>query len=103
MDHPNIAKIHDAGVTETSVVGQASRLSAGRLAPEAANTGETPVNETGGTPVSLSPGRPYFVKELVHGINITDFCGADQLFTPDRLKLVVQVFLAIQPPPGHVV
>src|SRR5437762_5489201 len=32
MDHPNIAKIFDAGVTETAVVRQASRLPIGRLA-----------------------------------------------------------------------
>jgi len=106
MDHPNIAKIFDAGVTEVAVVGQASRLPTGRLAPEDRTTGETPP-EAGGTPAPLppatrhpplvtSPGRPYFVMELVRGIKITDFCDENKLSTADRLKLFIQVCHAIQ-------
>jgi len=72
MDHPNIAKIYDAGTTEAAVVGQASRspsflrpsrsLSdpAGET-PEGTAAGETPV------PLLLSAGRPYFVMELGAG------------------------------------
>ncbi len=58
MDHPNIAKVLDAGATET--------------------------------------GRPYFVMELVRGIRITDYCDQNNLSTEERLKLFVQVCLAIQ-------
>ena len=58
MDHPNIAKVLDAGVTEA--------------------------------------GRPYFVMELVRGVKITDFCGENRLSTGERLRLFIQVCLAIQ-------
>src|SRR5262249_25066228 len=36
-------------------------------------------------------GRPYFVMELVHGIRITDYCDQNQVDTPHRLDLFVQV------------
>ncbi len=58
MEHPNIAKVFDAGVTES--------------------------------------GRPYFVMELVRGVKITDFCDENQLATPERLALFVQVCRAVQ-------
>ena len=58
MDHPNIAKVFDAGATAT--------------------------------------GRPYFVMELVRGVQLTDFCDADRLSTEARLKLFIQVCHAIQ-------
>jgi len=58
MDHPNIARVLDAGATEA--------------------------------------GRPYFVLELVRGIKITEFCDENKLPTQDRLRLYIQVCLAIQ-------
>jgi WD40 repeat protein len=58
MDHPNIAKVLDAGATET--------------------------------------GRPYFVMELVRGIRITEYCDQNNLSPTQRLKLFIQVCLAIQ-------
>jgi WD40 repeat protein/serine/threonine protein kinase len=58
MDHPNIAKVLDAGSTEQ--------------------------------------GRPYFVMELVRGIRITDYCDQNNLSTPARLDLFIQVCHAIQ-------
>src|SRR5204862_7995014 len=58
MDHPNIAKVLDAGATEA--------------------------------------GRPYFVMELVRGVKITEYCDEQNVSTPDRLKLFIQVFQAIQ-------
>ncbi len=58
MEHPNIARVLDAGATET--------------------------------------GRPYFVMELVRGVRVTEYCRENQLTTEDRLKLFVQVCLAIQ-------
>jgi serine/threonine protein kinase/WD40 repeat protein len=65
MDHPNIAKVLDAGAT--------------------------PV-EPGG----VSPGRPYFVMELVKGQPITEFGDKNLLTTQDRLELFVAVCNAIQ-------
>ena len=66
MDHPNIAKIFDAGTTE----GVNAR--------------------------DAYAGRPYFVMELVRGIKITEYCDQGQLTTFDRLKLFIQVCQAIQ-------
>jgi len=51
MDHPNIAKVLDGGVTS-------------------------------GEPGGVSPGRPYFVMELVKGVPVTEYC--------DRCKLTPQ-------------
>jgi WD40 repeat protein/serine/threonine protein kinase len=58
MDHPNIAKVLDAGATET--------------------------------------GRPYFVMELVRGIQITEYCDKNKLSTQERLDLFIQVCNAVQ-------
>ena len=58
MDHPNIARVLDAGATET--------------------------------------GRPYFVMELVRGYKITEYCDRNNLATPERLDLFIQVCNAIQ-------
>jgi serine/threonine protein kinase len=58
MDHPNIARVLDAGATDT--------------------------------------GRPYFVMELVRGVKLTTYCDQNQLDTPQRLHLFIQVCHAIQ-------
>jgi serine/threonine protein kinase len=58
MDHPNIARVLDAGTTET--------------------------------------GRPFFVMELIHGVNILEFCDKNNLDTRQRLELFVRVCNAIQ-------
>lgn len=58
MDHPNIAKVLDAGATES--------------------------------------GRPYFVLEFVQGVKITTYCDEEKLTASQRLKLFIQVCLAIQ-------
>jgi serine/threonine protein kinase len=58
MDHPNIAKVFDAGATET--------------------------------------GRPYFVMELVRGVQIIQFCRENQLSITEKLNLFMQVCSAIQ-------
>jgi non-specific serine/threonine protein kinase/serine/threonine-protein kinase len=41
-------------------------------------------------------GRPYFVMELVKGVPITEFCDDNRLSLEARLRLVVDVCLAIQ-------
>jgi serine/threonine protein kinase len=58
MDHPNIAKVFDAGATES--------------------------------------GRPYFVMELVRGMQIMEYCDSKSLTTAERLILFVQVCQAVQ-------
>jgi serine/threonine protein kinase/tetratricopeptide (TPR) repeat protein len=65
MDHPNIAKLLDAGATE-------------------------------GEPDGTSPGRPYFVMELVKGIPLTAFCDEHKLSVPHRLNLFMQICSAVQ-------
>ena len=85
MDHPNIAKVFDAGVTE----GRARHSV--RAGLESSDSGAQGTNAP-----YLSPGRPYFVMELVRGIKITDFCDENKVSTEDRLKLFIQVFQAIQ-------
>jgi eukaryotic-like serine/threonine-protein kinase len=58
MDHPNVAKVFDAGAT--------------------------------------CAGRPYFVMELVRGIQITDYCNQVRLTVRERLSVFIQVCQAIQ-------
>ena len=79
MDHPNIAKVFDAGTT-----GDSSR--------------HTPcaVSGSGTRRVPATYGRPYFVMELVHGIPFTQYCDESQLTTRERLELFVQVCQAVQ-------
>ncbi|HXJ59398.1 MAG TPA: serine/threonine-protein kinase, partial [Verrucomicrobiae bacterium] len=72
MDHPNIARVFDAGATGTSVA--AERMPA----------------------ATLSAGRPYFVMELVRGVKITTYCDEQQLSTRQRLDLFIQVCQAVQ-------
>jgi eukaryotic-like serine/threonine-protein kinase len=72
MDHPNIAKVLDAGA----------------------------IGDSGSQPSTLNPqlslGRPYFVMELVRGLKITDYCDQHQLSTAERLDLFIQVCRAVQ-------
>jgi serine/threonine protein kinase len=41
-------------------------------------------------------GRPYFVMELVRGVKITEFCDQNHLDVGRRLKVFIQVCLAVQ-------
>jgi serine/threonine protein kinase/tetratricopeptide (TPR) repeat protein len=86
MDHPNIARIFDAGYT--GVRSQESGVSK-------PGTGEGPLTSE---PCLLTPdlGRPYFVMELVRGIPIVDYCDSRQLTTRDRLELFLSVCQAVQ-------
>jgi serine/threonine protein kinase len=86
MDHPNIAKVLDAGTTSTVGWGPATGVesidSLPRI-PEAA------------APSPL-PGRPYFVMELVKGIPITQYCDEHRLSPRQRLELFIPVCEAIE-------
>src|SRR2546428_354016 len=97
MDHPNIAKILDAGVTERPPTPPPSPSAGER---------ERHVTPPGGSPLpsdgrgvrgeGVSAGRPYFVMELVRGIKITDYCDQNNFSTQERLDLFMQVCRAIQ-------
>ncbi len=73
MDHPNIARILDAGLT-------GSRADVGN--PD--------------TRHPIPDSRPYFVMELVLGKSITQFCDERRLSPRERLELFVPVCEAIQ-------
>src|SRR5262249_42169390 len=78
MDHPNIAKVLDAGTVSSE--------------PEASarDAGKTLANSSG------SYGRPYFVMELVRGIPITEYCDQNKLTPRRRLELFVPICQALQ-------
>jgi serine/threonine protein kinase/WD40 repeat protein len=98
MDHPNIAKVFDAGSTERPLTRPAGTLSSsggeGRGEGDAAYPRPSDGRGAGGE--GLSAGRPYFVMELVRGIKITDYCDQNKLSTIERLDLFIQVCQAIQ-------
>jgi serine/threonine protein kinase/tetratricopeptide (TPR) repeat protein len=84
MDHPNIARVLDAGTvgSRQSAVGSQEVLptslpTATRLLP-------------------TEQGRPYFVMELVKGVPITRFCDERRLTPRERLELFVPVCQAVQ-------
>ncbi len=85
MDHPNIARVFDAGVTE------------GRARHSVRAEGESSGSGAQGTDTPcLSPGRPYFVMELVKGVPITEFCDRKQLTARARIELFIHVCNAVQ-------
>jgi serine/threonine protein kinase/WD40 repeat protein len=83
MEHPNIARLLEAGVTGDSV-------------PQPATLGHEPSPATRHSPPVTHLGRPYFVMELVNGIPLTDYCDRERLTTGERLQLFMQVCHAVQ-------
>jgi eukaryotic-like serine/threonine-protein kinase len=67
MDHPNIAKVLDAGTTEAGI--------------------STNPNQRSDVPTGRPP---YFVMELVRGIRITDYCDQNKFSIKERLRSVHQ-------------
>jgi serine/threonine protein kinase len=88
MDHPNIAKVLDAGMTGPSESGSSGRESA-QISPGGDQSRLT-------SAATIGMGRPYFVMELVRGIKITDYCDQAHLSTKERLDLFIKVCQAIQ-------
>jgi serine/threonine protein kinase/WD40 repeat protein/Tfp pilus assembly protein PilF len=78
MDHPNIARVLDAGTV-------------GESEPRAFASGEAPP-----LPHARGSGQPYFVMELVKGVPITKYCDERRLTPRQRLELFVPVCQAIQ-------
>ena len=66
MEHPNIAKVLDAGIAKSE------------------------------GPASGSSGVPYFVMELIKGVSITEYCDKARLDPRQRLELFIQVCHAVQ-------
>jgi serine/threonine protein kinase/tetratricopeptide (TPR) repeat protein len=66
MDHPNIAKLLDAGTT-------------------------VPADGP-----ALAAGRPYFVMELIKGVPLNEYCDRHTLGITERLTLFMQICSAVQ-------
>jgi eukaryotic-like serine/threonine-protein kinase len=81
MDHVNIARVLDAGTIPIADLG----LQNADCKSEISNLQS-----------AISPGRPYFVMELVHGVPITKYCDDNRLTPRQRLELFVPVCQAIQ-------
>jgi serine/threonine protein kinase/WD40 repeat protein len=90
MDHPNIAKVLDGGVTGSGVHGPESRVQGSQSEPA------DPKSKIKNQKSQIQPGRPFFVMELVRGIRITDYCEQEQLSVAARLDLFIKVCQAIQ-------
>jgi len=98
MDHPNIAKVFDAGSTERPLTRPADTRSPSgeEERGEGAVSYPQPSDGRGAGGEGLSAGRPFFVMELVRGIKITDYCDQNNLTTEQRLELFTQVCHAVQ-------
>jgi serine/threonine protein kinase/tetratricopeptide (TPR) repeat protein len=82
MDHPNIARVLEAGT-----IGVASA------------SGEMSVQDnlpTPHSPLTTAGGQPYFVMELVKGVPITTYCDEHRLTARQRLELFIPVCEAVQ-------
>jgi serine/threonine protein kinase/Flp pilus assembly protein TadD len=84
MDHPNIAKVFDAGTTGERGCVSAQCDDDSRLVQDSRGAYATPLP------------RPYFVMELVKGVPITKYCDENHLTPRQRLELFVPVCQAIQ-------
>jgi serine/threonine protein kinase len=84
MDHPNIARVLDAGEvgSRQSSVGSQEGL------PTSLPTADCQLR--------TGVGRPFFVMELVKGVPITKYCDEHHLTPRQRLELFVPVCQAVQ-------
>jgi WD40 repeat protein len=94
MDHPNIARVLDAGATSDKPEAPAKVVTGATDKPEA------PAKDVDDSPSlalqACRPGRPYFVMELVRGVRITEYCDKNHLSVRERLELFTQVCNAVQ-------
>jgi serine/threonine protein kinase/Flp pilus assembly protein TadD len=88
MDHPNIARVFDAGTTGTKDEGE--RMKHEKEEVRQSDSSLIPHSS------SFGIGRPYFVMEQVRGIPITEYCDREGLSIPERLELFVLVCRAVQ-------
>jgi serine/threonine protein kinase/WD40 repeat protein len=99
MDHPNIAKVLDAGSTG----GARDEGRGTRETEHKSNSAQSSAHIPDASPLvprpsSLAPssGRPYFVMELVKGLPIIDYCDQNNLQIRQRLELFMHVCRAVQ-------
>jgi eukaryotic-like serine/threonine-protein kinase len=85
MDHPNIAKVLDAG-----------EIGPPRPSPPQAANGHASTRRARGGGLGRSGGRPYFVMELVKGIPITKYCEEHRLAPRQILELFLPACHAVQ-------
>jgi serine/threonine protein kinase/tetratricopeptide (TPR) repeat protein len=86
LDHPNIARILDAGAVPLRTADCGLWIDEMRAAP----------NPQSAIRIPQSGGRPYFVMELVQGTAITQYCDEKRLPLKARLELLIPVCQAIQ-------
>jgi len=103
MDHPNIAKVLDAGAIEaggrerTADYKLPVKERPGPAVRESVPRVDSPPSNLQTAASGLQPNsRPYFVMELVKGQPITDYCDEHHLNPRERLELFVPVCHAIQ-------
>ncbi len=89
MDHPNIAKVFEAGTTAPNPKSETRNSKAEDRATPVGSDFEFRASD-------FSHGRPYFVMELVKGVPITRFCDERRLTLRERLELFVPVCHAVQ-------
>jgi serine/threonine protein kinase len=87
MDHPNIAKVLDAGTTAPNPPTPFPRREGGE-------DGSPSPLRGGGWGEGF--GRPYFVMDLVKGVPITKYCDEHHLTPRQRLELFIPVCQAVQ-------
>jgi hypothetical protein len=92
MDHPNIARVLDAGTTGAS---DRSSVTSDQLPGGGVPGTRSEPLTTDHSPRITGFGRPYFVMELVRGIKFTEYCDQNQLGLRQRLELSVQICQAI--------
>jgi serine/threonine protein kinase/tetratricopeptide (TPR) repeat protein len=97
MDHPNIAKVFDAGTTGARGQGPGVReeQEANRAGAQDAQHRPTPLLTPDPSPLTPTS-RPYFVMELITGAPITQYCDEAKLSPKERLELFIPVCKAVQ-------
>jgi WD40 repeat protein/serine/threonine protein kinase len=98
MDHPNIAKVLDAGtIGEPPSISEPPSVSEPPTSVGGAfDIRKTPPTNVGGSLIEGRSQRPYFVMELVQGVPITQYCDEHHLTLRERLALFIPVCQAIQ-------
>jgi eukaryotic-like serine/threonine-protein kinase len=109
MDHPNIAKVLDAGTTGANPKSESRNPKEIRSTKsESQNPADADVLDIRNSNLELPSnfefrdssfrpeGRPYFIMELVRGVSITEYCDEQKLSTRERLQLFIDVCRAVQ-------
>jgi serine/threonine protein kinase len=108
MDHPNIAKVLDAGTIANpksearnpKQIQSAKSQIQNEAAHNVPDIGASDLGFVSNFDIRASDfpvsGRPYFVMELVKGIPITEFCDSRNLTPHERLQLFLPVCHAVQ-------